>query len=432
MSHILQLLVTLTVAGSTIVSCILLVRLLPSHIIPPKWRYIMGKMAVWFFILPVAFTAKELIELFAPKTSMDGLLMTGILYPVQEPAPELLSGASPDLTISAEAAWILLSLWLIGTLLFASWQMYCYKRFIKSVKETSSPASRNNEDYKLLSHLLQVHGIKAHVNLAYCSSVKSPVLVGLLKPTILLPASSELDLELGMVIHHELIHLKRKDLWVKMLVLGISCLHWFNPLVHLLRKDIHIWSELSCDEEVVKSMSYAERKRYGETILNVMIGTRELPVKFAASLSGNGQQLKRRLTMMMNVKKLKKRTVFMTISALLVMGAVGTSTAVWAAKVSPAVDIFGGEQYTIEEKGGSHFSDGSEYDYHFGGLSPIQQKKVTKDMAQYYLDEHGNVVDYSTVNPDSIPYADLTPEQQKQATKEIGKYSLKEVRELVN
>lgn len=55
------------------------------------------------------------------------------------------------------------------------------------------------------------------------------------------------DMDMGMVIHHELIHLKRKDLWVKAFTLGASALHWFNPLVHILQKDIHTWSELSCD-----------------------------------------------------------------------------------------------------------------------------------------------------------------------------------------
>lgn len=49
-----------------------------------------------------------------------------------------------------------------------------------------------------------------------------------------------------------MIHLKRNDLWIKALVLVANALHWFNPLVYVLRKDIHMWSELSCDEEVVK------------------------------------------------------------------------------------------------------------------------------------------------------------------------------------
>ena len=146
--------------------------------------------------------------------------------------------------------------------------------------------------------------MKSNVRLAYSSIIRSPVLVGLWKTTIYLPTENTVNVD--MVIRHELIHLKRKDLWVKAFTLGASALHWFNPLVHILRKDIHIWSELSCDEEVVKEMSHAERKRYGETILSVMAGSRNLPVQFCASLSGDGKQLKRRLMMMLNVKKQKR------------------------------------------------------------------------------------------------------------------------------
>lgn len=102
-------------------------------------------------------------------------------------------------------------------------------------------------------------------------------------------------MDIGMVIHHELIHLKRKDLWVKAITLATSALHWFNPFIYMLKKDIHTWSELSCDEEVVKEMSHTERKRYGETTLNVMVGSRDLPIRFCASLSGDGKKLKRRL-----------------------------------------------------------------------------------------------------------------------------------------
>ncbi|MFK4998442.1 M56 family metallopeptidase [Bacillus sp. N9] len=144
---------------------------------------------------------------------------------------------------------------------------------------------------------------KSKVRLAYSTAVRSPVLVGLWKPTIYLPIKNSANLDMCMVIRHELVHLKQNDLWVKAFTLAASALHWLNPLVHILRKDIHMWSELTCDEEVVKEMSYAERKRYGETILNVMIGSRGIPVRFCVSLSGNGKLLKRRLTMMLNVKK---------------------------------------------------------------------------------------------------------------------------------
>ena len=141
-----------------------------------------------------------------------------------------------------------------------------------------------------------------------------------------------------MIIHHELIHLKRKDLWIKALTLGVSILHWFNPLAHILRKEIHTWSELSCDEEVVKEMSYADRKRYGETILNVMTESRSFPIQFSSSLSGDGKQLKRRLTIMLNAKKLKKKTLYLTIAAALLIAVISTTAAAWASNNTPKVE----------------------------------------------------------------------------------------------
>ncbi|MBU8878852.1 M56 family metallopeptidase [Bacillus sp. FJAT-29790] len=431
MSHFLELLVTLTVAGSTVVGCILLLRLISPHVFPAKWRYVIGKMAVWFYVFPIAFIVKWLIQLLTLKPVLD-VLTLGISIPIRETSTRRQTGLISEQTIPDETAWILLILWGMGALTFAIWQMYCYHRFMRRMKDTNSPVSKDSEAAKQLASLKRVLGINGSVQLAYSSSIKSPVLVGLLKPTIFLPMSDKLDMDLGMVIHHELVHLKRKDLMIKMLVLGAGALHWFNPFVHFLRKDIHIWSELSCDEEVVEEMSYAERKRYGETILNVMIGSRGLPVRFCASLSGDGKQLKRRLAMMLNVKKLKKHTVFMAATTILVIGAIGTSTAVWAAKSTPEIEGVGTEQFATEEKGGSHIDDNAAYDYTFEGLSPEQQKRVTKEMAQYYLDEQGNVVHFTDLDTKSVPFESLNAEQQQQATKELGHYSLRKVRKLNN
>ncbi|HHY23836.1 MAG TPA: M56 family metallopeptidase [Clostridiaceae bacterium] len=71
--------------------------------------------------------------------------------------------------------------------------------------------------------------------------IKSPMLVGLRRPMILLPISNVQEIDLKLVLTHELMHLKRKDLCVKMLALLAETLHWFNPFVHVLRKDVNTW-----------------------------------------------------------------------------------------------------------------------------------------------------------------------------------------------
>ena len=351
MNTILQMLFTLNVAGSAVVAFILLLRTVSANAFPAKWRYGMSKMAVGFYLFPVALGIQWISALFIFNAAATVPNVNELPSTVQHALPGPSSGIHPkplipELTLSATEALVLIVLWAIGAIAFAAWQMYCYRRFLKKLEQTRTIAPESSEAAEQLAFIKEALGMKSSVRLAHSSIVRSPVLVGLWRPTIYLPIENTVNLD--MVIRHELVHLKRKDLWVKAFTLGASALHWFNPLVHILRKDIHLWSELSCDEEVVKEMSHVQRKRYGETILSVMAGSRNLPVQFCASLSGDGKQLKRRLMMMLNVKKPKKKTVYLTLSALFLVGVISTSAAAWASGNSPKV--VGNEESQPEAK----------------------------------------------------------------------------------
>ncbi|WP_258166319.1 M56 family metallopeptidase [Paenibacillus sp. PCH8] len=209
---------------------------------------------------------------------------------------------------------------------------------MNELSRTRTPVLCHSEAAIQLPLIKEALGLKGNITLAHSTAVRSPILVGLFKPTIYLPPENTVKMDIKMVIHHELVHLKNQDLWVKALILGVSALHWFNPLVHMIRRDIHTWSELTCDEEVVKEMSHEERRRYGETIINVMAGTKKMPAQFCSSLSGEGKQLKRRLMIMFNVKKLKKKHWILSMGALLLITGVSTSTAVWASNHTVKVE----------------------------------------------------------------------------------------------
>ncbi|MCM3716664.1 M56 family metallopeptidase [Alkalihalobacillus oceani] len=327
MNGALEILVSLTVAGSVVVGCLLLVSLLPASFFPAKWRYFLGKVALAFFLVPAALLIHWLFKLYPSKA--------GTPLIEQQPVSRQLTGFLPDY-LSASLALTMLAIWATGGIIYSLWQLYCHRRFTNELHRHSTPVRENSEIRHELLLMKQELGIKDDVQLLYSSAVRSPALFGLRKPIILLPEETSAQLNIRMVFHHELMHVKRKDLAVKSLVLAASALHWFNPFVHLLRKDIHKWSELSCDEEVVKDMSYEERKQYGAMILHVMEG-RRLPLSFCTSLSGTGKQLKRRLEMMLNVKKRKKSIIAAAAVTTIVAGAIGTATAVWAATNTPEV-----------------------------------------------------------------------------------------------
>jgi len=341
MNIFFEILCSLTVAGSIVAVCMLALRLIPVSVFPTKWLYRLGKMALLFYLLPVSLGLSWVLDFAFPPTStvpsMDHATSTGLL------AGTFISAQ----TISVSTAWFLLCVWGIGVIGFSAWQVYCYRRFLNELSRTRTPVLYDSEAAVHLPLIKEALGLQRNITLAHSTAVRSPILVGLFKPTIYLPPENTVKMDIKMVIHHELVHLKHQDLWVKALTLGVSALHWFNPLIHMIRRDIHTWSELACDEDVVKEMSHEERRRYGETILNVMAGTKKMPAQFCSSLSGEGKQLKRRLMNMFNVKKLNKKHWMLSMGAILLITGISTSTAVWASNHTVKVEAKASEAQVV-------------------------------------------------------------------------------------
>lgn len=80
------------------------------------------------------------------------------------------------------------------------------------------------------------------------------MVMGLWKPVVILPDIPLENKELDMILTHKLVHLKRRDFLVKLMVLLVKTVHWFNPLVYFLSRQLNTLCELSCDEKVVREM----------------------------------------------------------------------------------------------------------------------------------------------------------------------------------
>jgi hypothetical protein len=132
------------------------------------------------------------------------------------------------------------------------------------------------------------------IRLERSTGISTPFLAGVLRPTILLPDVAYTAAEIRLILEHELSHYIHRDLVWKMLMRGVTTLHWFNPLAFLLRNQVEHANELSCDESVSQNLGREERRRYGELLL------RRLPVhasfvRIGPALSGSGTRMKQRL-----------------------------------------------------------------------------------------------------------------------------------------
>lgn len=134
----------------------------------------------------------------------------------------------------------------------------------------------------------------------------APFVIGLRRPCLLLPEAS-MAAELSVVdwrnlLRHELTHYERRDLLYKWLLLACQCLHWFNPLVYLLGRQIEQDCEISCDLAVTGLMTEPERRDYMRTILRMLEplskkGALGLAGGLHTSMSADGNKIQRRFVM---------------------------------------------------------------------------------------------------------------------------------------
>ncbi|MBR5289456.1 MAG: M56 family metallopeptidase, partial [Erysipelotrichaceae bacterium] len=117
--------------------------------------------------------------------------------------------------------------------------------------------------------------------------VDSPLLTGLVHPVIALPADIVDHPHLDMMIEHEMMHYQKKDLLMKFLMLLAKCIHWFNPIVYLMEKQLSKDLEMACDEEVLKNADEEKKQIYAQTLLDMVCKTRFSKEAFTTQFSSD-------------------------------------------------------------------------------------------------------------------------------------------------
>ncbi len=160
-------------------------------------------------------------------------------------------------------------LWLVGSPLVFAWSMTGLAG-AERLRKLSEPVSdpRVEELCRRLARSLRItRGIAVRV----CRRVSSPILVGVLRPAILLPPALISGLspeQLEMILLHELAHVRRWDNLVNLLQRIVESLLFFHPAVWLVSRWVRQEREHCCDDVVLGRV--ADRDRYAETLLRIV------------------------------------------------------------------------------------------------------------------------------------------------------------------
>ena len=216
---------------------------------------------------------------------------------------------------------VLFGLWTLG----CAWSAMTILRhhlIARKLVSNSKPLKKRSFDqhYRVLCSQLKISSPPA---LATTSNIGSPILVGALRPTILIPESvigSCGPDELSLIVAHELAHAKRRDLlWNWLPVLVRTCF-FFHPLVWLAQSRFALDQEIACDCLALNRTSVPSKK-YANVLVKVSSSTsnHRTPSLAALGVASSFKTLKSRILEMNQFNRQTSQTtrlLTMTIVAL--------------------------------------------------------------------------------------------------------------------
>lgn len=232
--------------------------------------------------------------------------------------------------------------YLAGAAAFLLYQGVSYALFRRTVRRWKRDVSR--ADYAaMLSDTAHDLGVSAP-EMIVCEAISTPAVTGLLRPRLLLPHERYDVQELHYILRHELCHLKRRDMLLKLVLLAANAMHWFNPVVYLMLRQADEDIELACDSAATDGLELPERAAYSRTLLAaVQSSVRALPA--TTCFGGTVERLKRRITNVLGAQKKRGLGIVALVLALTLTAGCAVS---WGERAQKNDDPFADKSYTVD------------------------------------------------------------------------------------
>lgn len=325
MNDIFKIFLSLSLSGSLMILILFLCRHFWKDKVSKQWQYYIWLIVIGRLLLP-----------FAPETNLMGNLFqiadrtfqTETVLQQQEPLQTSENGPADIITLLVNNIWLV---WLVTAFILLIRKITVYQSFIRYVKAGQILVS----DIGLLDRLSVISeqgGMKKPVELCVNPLISSPLLIGFFRPCIVLPTTDISEKDFRYTVLHELTHNRRRDMFYKWLVQVTVCLHWFNPLVYVMSREINKACEFSCDEAVIVKLDQNGAQEYGKTLLDTMLKAGSYKESLASvTLNENKEILKERLGAIMRFnKKSRLRTAF-SIAFTAALMCMATFTGAYAA-----------------------------------------------------------------------------------------------------
>ena len=225
---------------------------------------------------------------------------------------------------------MVLALWLAGFIISLGRYIIGYLRFSSLIRKSRlRPELDDTRCYSRLRRSKKPELIRSDY-------VRTPMLMGVFRPLLVLPDADYTQTQLENIFLHELMHYSRRDILYKWLSVPVFAMQWFNPLSYLMRREINRACELSCDEMLIGRMDRERKQAYGDTLISLASAGRLPAGIVATTFTTEKRYLKERLVKIMKFKEKTFTSVLaLVLSVLLLTGCGAVAGPAPAEKSSP-------------------------------------------------------------------------------------------------
>ncbi len=334
MNEVMQNILLLSAVGSVLALVLLCIKPLTKRLFTPKWQYYVWLTVLIVMVLPVKLSLPAEPVQITPIENTSSQTQQITPEAQQEPAqPAALEEIAqrPALRIPDIPNGIVRIsgfLWLAVAALLLGYRMTKYIMFLRTIKKYSVPEC-------------SLENIPKRLTVRKTELLDAPLIVGLIKPVLYLPQTEIKEDELDYILLHELTHYRRHDLLYKWFAMLVSSIHWFNPFVYIVSRQIDEECEVSCDYEVCKTLTEPQKKDYMAMILDFVQTAIRKKRPLTTQMASSKKILKRRFLMMKTKKTTSKFVSVLSVVLALAM----LSTTVFASGVLSGLTE---DNYTVE------------------------------------------------------------------------------------
>lgn len=200
-----------------------------------------------------------------------------------------INGTVKDLYVSVNRSNLLYYIWVFGVLVNI---IIFIVAFIKL---------RGFLRYKVNCHIFtkccEKIGVKADLYLS--DKINSPISFGIIRPIVVVNTVKYSETQLEHIFIHELLHHKKRDIWINYILCILRAFYWFNPIVSIAFKRFKLDMEICCDYNAIRYLGNSAE--YGSTIINLCAMKSQF--KFVSYMASYKKDIKKRIIRIANINK---------------------------------------------------------------------------------------------------------------------------------